>query len=139
MSLQRIRGNIYTLKFSLARTLSAKTSVIILSNVDRIFMASWGSMRPSLIRSSRVSVRERPRLHRKVSQSVKLTNPSVFDSYNIPAPPVKFIIRLSAHRGGVPTNRQRWLTERKLVQATRRSWGVDPHVMALEPADWLVR
>lgn len=33
-----------------------------LSKVERIFMASWGSIRPSLIRSSRVSVRHQPML-----------------------------------------------------------------------------
>lgn len=30
------------------------------SKVERIFIASWGSMRPSLIRSSKVSVRDKP-------------------------------------------------------------------------------
>lgn len=52
----------HTLKFNRVRTLSASTSVIIRSKVERIFMASWGSIRPSLIRSSRVSVKDRPRL-----------------------------------------------------------------------------
>lgn len=52
----------HTLKFNRVRTLSARTSVIIRSKVERIFMASWGSIRPSLIRSSRVSVKDRPRL-----------------------------------------------------------------------------
>ena len=58
----------YTLNVNLAFTLSANTSVMLRSKFARIFIASWGSMRRSLIKSSRVSVSAMPML--KVSQSV---------------------------------------------------------------------
>lgn len=51
-----------TLNVSLALTLSASTSATALSKFARIFMASWGSMRRSVIRLSSVSVRAPPRL-----------------------------------------------------------------------------
>lgn len=49
-----------TLNDNFTCTFSASTSVITRSNVDRIFIASCGSIRPSFIKSSSVSVRERP-------------------------------------------------------------------------------
>lgn len=51
-----------TLNVSLALTLSASTSATALSKFARIFIASWGSMRRSVIRLSSVSVRAPPRL-----------------------------------------------------------------------------
>lgn len=62
----------HTLNVSLARTLSARTSVTTRSKVERIFIANCGSIRPSLIRSSRVSVSDRPRL--VTSRSVLLSH-----------------------------------------------------------------
>lgn len=52
----------FTLNVSLALTLSASTSATALSKFVRIFIASWGSMRRSVIRLSSVSVRAPPRL-----------------------------------------------------------------------------
>jgi len=51
-----------TLKDRRAFTLSARISATAWSNLVRTFMASWGSMRRSVIKVSRVSVREVPRL-----------------------------------------------------------------------------
>lgn len=84
-----------TLNVSLARTRSARTSVTTRSNVDRIFIASCGSMRPSLIRSSRVSVRARPRLNRSRSA---MNFRSFADSRvsPLPAPAIQLVVR----RGG---------------------------------------
>jgi hypothetical protein len=64
----------YTLNVNLAFTLSANTSVMLRSKFARIFIASWGSMRRSLIKSSRVSVSAMPML--KVSQSVHGSKPA---------------------------------------------------------------
>lgn len=57
---QEGRGGGGTLKVKLFLTFSASTSVTCLSKLFRIFMASWGAMRPSEIRSSRASVRAIP-------------------------------------------------------------------------------
>ena len=54
----------FTLKFNLALTLSANTSVIDLSKAEMTFMAVWGSRRPEWTRSSRVSMRDMPILNR---------------------------------------------------------------------------
>jgi hypothetical protein len=56
-----------TLNVSRALTFSASTSAITLSKLFRIFMASWGSMRPSLMRSSTVSMSASPILVNQVS------------------------------------------------------------------------
>lgn len=53
---------VLTLNVRRALTFSCKTSAIARSKFARIFMASCGSMRWSVIRSSRVSVRVAPRL-----------------------------------------------------------------------------
>lgn len=52
----------YTLKVKRAFTVLSKTSAMLLSKFARIFMASCGSMRLSLMRSSRVSVSAMPML-----------------------------------------------------------------------------
>lgn len=53
---------VFTLNVKRDRTFSCKTSVIARSKFAKIFMASWGSMRFSVIRSSRVSVKAAPTL-----------------------------------------------------------------------------
>lgn len=53
---------IITLNVSLDLTFSARVSAMALSKLERIFMASCGSMRPSLIKSSIVSMRDSPML-----------------------------------------------------------------------------
>lgn len=53
---------LFTLNVRRALTLSARTSATALSKLARIFMASWGSIRRSVMRVSRVSVREPPTL-----------------------------------------------------------------------------
>jgi len=94
-----------TLKDSLTCTLSAKTSVITRSNVERIFIASWGSIRPSLIRSSSVSVRDKPMLsENSCSQPCASKDKRYSSPWNqicdIPAPTVELIVRLRAHGDG---------------------------------------
>lgn len=85
----------HTLNVSLARTFSARTSVITRSKVERIFIASWGSIRPSLIRSSSVSVRERPRL-RQATVSGRISRAPLRGAA-VPAPAIQLVISLSTH------------------------------------------
>lgn len=53
-------GDHLTLKVSLDLTFSASVSAIARSKLLRIFMANCGSMRPSLIKSSMVSMSASP-------------------------------------------------------------------------------
>lgn len=59
-----------TLKVSRDLTLSCSTSAMARSKLARIFMASWGSMRVSVIRSSRVSVSVAPMLFQRKERNV---------------------------------------------------------------------
>lgn len=74
--------------------------MITRSKFDRIFIASWGSIRPSLIKSSSVSVRERPILDKEnrvsIDISIRLFH---LGEVKAPATAIKLIVCLSAHFG----------------------------------------
>lgn len=57
---------------------------------------------------------------------------------NIPAPPVKFIIRLSAHRGGVSSRQTEVVDGEKVGPGNKAIVGGRSSRDGANPVDWLV-
>lgn len=105
-----------TLKVKRALTLSASTSATALSKFARILMASWGSMRRSVMSVSSVSVRAPPTL--------RLSAPAVLSGAgeSTPAAAVQLVVlgRFGGHGDG--TDIRVVCGQQRVVLGQRRWW-----------------